>query len=163
MSTTVEEEEQEGPPHEAMFLVIAYLRVYEVLTMSRVCTSLRYAVNNDVLLWLKIIVENPLNSRLSDDTLLKITSKANGRLQTLALMNCIHVTDHGLQRVIEQNPFIEEVMFLERFLFCYCDSMVLIISKFCFIYKWTYDVSFSCLTVRIVSEGMWNSFNSTDQ
>lgn len=108
-STTVEEAEQEGPPHEAMFLVIAYLRVYEVLTMSRVCTSLRYAVNNDVLLWLKIIVETPLNSRLSDDTLLKITSKANGRLQTLALMNCIHITDHGLQRVVEQNLFIEEL------------------------------------------------------
>ncbi|KAL5052513.1 hypothetical protein RYX36_033195 [Vicia faba] len=110
MATIAQAVEQDhAPPHHAMFLVIPYLRVYEVLTMSRVCTSLRDAVNNDVLPWLCIIIETRLNFRLTDETLLKITSKANGRLQKLALMNCIHITDQGLQRVIEQNPFIKEL------------------------------------------------------
>ncbi|XP_061345003.1 F-box protein SKIP28 [Gastrolobium bilobum] len=97
------------PPHEAVFLVLAYLPVYELLVMSQVCTSLRDAVNDDVLPWLNVIVERPLNSRLSDEILMKITSKANGRLKTLALMNCIHITDEGLQRVVEQNPLINKL------------------------------------------------------
>ncbi|KAJ1437891.1 Leucine-rich repeat domain superfamily [Sesbania bispinosa] len=109
-SVTVEKAEAEqGPPHEAMFLVLPYLPVYEVLSMSQVCTSLRDAVNNDVLPWLNVIVERPLSSRLSDDILMKITSKANGRLKTLALMNCTHITDEGLQRVVEQNPLINKL------------------------------------------------------
>lgn len=110
MSTSFTDEKTEAAePHEALFLVIAYLPVYEILTMSQICKSLRDAVNNDILLWFNVVVERPLNSRLSDDTLFKITSKANGRLQTLALKNCIHITNQGLQRVVEQNPFINKV------------------------------------------------------
>lgn len=110
LSFTVEEDEKaQVPPHEAIFLVLPYLPVCKVLTMSRVCTSLRDAINNDVLPWLNVIVERPLNSRVSDEILVEITSKANGRLKTLALMNCMHVTDKGLQRVVEQNPFINKV------------------------------------------------------
>lgn len=115
----VVEQDHAPPPHHAMFLVIPYLRVYEVLTMSLVCTSLRDAVNNDVLPWLRIIIETPLNYRLTNETLLKITSKANGRVQKLALMNCIHITNQGLQRVIEQNPFIKEVTISKSHVFLY--------------------------------------------
>lgn len=103
------EQDSSSYPHDAMFLVLPYLSLYEVLTMSRVCTSLRDAVNNDVLLWLHVIVERPLNSRLTDETLFQITSKGNGRIQTLALINCMHITDQGLQTVVEQNPFIHEL------------------------------------------------------
>ncbi|KAK7320061.1 hypothetical protein RJT34_04791 [Clitoria ternatea] len=101
--------EQPQPPHEAMFLVLAYLPVYEVLVMSQVCISLRDAVRNDILPWLNAVVEWPLSSRLNDEILMKITSKANGGLRTLALMNCMHVTDEGLQRVVEQNPLISKL------------------------------------------------------
>jgi hypothetical protein len=107
--TVMEAEEQEGHPHNAMFLVLQHLKLYEVLTMSSVCKSLLNEINSDVLLWLRLIVESPLNSRITDESLLKITSKADGRLKTLALMNCIHITDQGLQRVVEQNPYIKEV------------------------------------------------------
>ncbi|TKY60963.1 F-box protein SKIP28 [Spatholobus suberectus] len=97
------------PPHEAVFLVLAYLPVYEIVVMSQVCTSLRDAVNNDILPWLNVIVERPLSWRLNDEILMKITSKANGRLKTLALINCMRVTDEGLQRVVEQNPLINKL------------------------------------------------------
>ncbi|KAK2385524.1 F-box protein SKIP14 [Trifolium repens] len=77
--------------------------------MSSVCKSLLNEINSNVLLWLRLIVESPLNSRITDESLLKITSKADGRLKTLALMNCIHITDQGLQTVVEQNPYIKEL------------------------------------------------------
>ncbi len=83
-----EQEVEPGSPHEALFLVIAYLPLFELLAMSEVCMSLRDAVQKDVLPWLNIIVERPLSLRLSDEILMMITSKATGRLKTLVLMNC---------------------------------------------------------------------------
>ncbi|KAL1327819.1 hypothetical protein HN51_037814 [Arachis hypogaea] len=101
--------DQESSPHEAMFLVLGYLPVYELLLMSQVCRSLRDALNNDVLPWLNILVQRPLSSRLSDHTLINITSKANGGLKTLSLINCIHITNHGLQTLVRQNPHITKL------------------------------------------------------
>lgn len=98
-----------GAPHEAFFLVLAYLPLFELLAMSEVCVSLRDAVHKDVLPWLNIIVERPLNLRLSDEILMNITSKAIGRLKTLALMDCTKITDDGLQWVIDKNPHINKV------------------------------------------------------
>lgn len=100
-----------GPPHEALFLVLAYLPLFELLSMSEVCRSLRDAVEKNVLPWLNIIVERPLSLRLSDEILMKISSKANGRLRTLVLLYCAKITDDGLQRVIDQNPLISKVQF----------------------------------------------------
>ncbi|OIW21847.1 hypothetical protein TanjilG_13108 [Lupinus angustifolius] len=108
LSLQVEQAQPESP-HEALFLVLSYLNVYELLVMSQVCISLRDAVSNDVLPWLNLVVERPINYRLSDEILMKITSKANGRLKTLALINCVHITDQGLQRVIEQNKLISKL------------------------------------------------------
>lgn len=108
-SSSCLEQAQAEAPHEALLLVLAYLPVYELLLISQVCTSLRDAVNNDVLPWLNLVVDRPLSSRLTDDILIKITSKANGSLKTLALINCVHITDQGLQRVIEQNHLIDKV------------------------------------------------------
>ncbi|EEF34583.1 F-box protein SKIP28 [Ricinus communis] len=98
-----------GPPHEALFLVLAYLPVFELLNMSEVCMSLRDAVNRDLLPWLTIIVDRPLSSRLSDEILMKIASKANCRLRTLILRNCTKITDDGLEKVIEKNPYINKL------------------------------------------------------
>ncbi|CAI9755241.1 unnamed protein product [Fraxinus pennsylvanica] len=100
---------ESGPPHEALFFVLAFLPVFELVSMTQVCKSLRDAINNDILPWLNIIVELPLNKRLSDDILMKVTSKANGRLRFLALKNCVRVTDDGLLKVVEENPFISKV------------------------------------------------------
>ncbi|XP_062110169.1 F-box protein SKIP28 [Humulus lupulus] len=103
-------EPEPGPPHEALFLALAYLPVFELLAMSEVCVSLRDSVKrDDVLPWLNVVVQRPLDSRLSDQTLMRIASMARGRLTTLALVNCSQVTDHGLQCVVEQNPVIEKL------------------------------------------------------
>uniref|UniRef100_A0A2P2QKZ6 F-box domain-containing protein n=1 Tax=Rhizophora mucronata TaxID=61149 RepID=A0A2P2QKZ6_RHIMU len=98
-----------GPPHEAIFFVLAYLPVFELLALSEVCRSLRDAVNKDVLPWLDVFIEKPLSSRLSDEALLRIASKAKGKLRTLALINCGKITDDGLRRVIEKNEFISKL------------------------------------------------------
>ncbi|KAE8076334.1 hypothetical protein FH972_014994 [Carpinus fangiana] len=97
------------PPHEALFLVLAYLPLFELLAISEVCVSLRDAVQKDVLPWLNIIVERPLNLRLNDEILMKITSKAIGRLKTLALINCFKISDDGLQWVVDRNPHINKL------------------------------------------------------
>ncbi|KAF5185604.1 F-box protein skip28 [Thalictrum thalictroides] len=96
-------------PHEALFLVLPCLNLLELLTLSRVCILLKDAIDNDILVWLDIIVESPLNMRINDDILLKFTSKALGRLRSLVLMNCVRITDDGLHKVIENNPHIEKL------------------------------------------------------
>ncbi|KAF7808638.1 F-box protein SKIP28 [Senna tora] len=98
-----------SPPHEALFLVLPYLPVCELLAISQVCLSLRDAVNKDVLPWLNLLVQSPLSSHLSDDVLFKLSSRANGGLKTLALMNCSKVTDSGLLRVVQENPFLNKL------------------------------------------------------
>ncbi|GAB4828738.1 hypothetical protein Ancab_018406 [Ancistrocladus abbreviatus] len=98
-----------GAPHEALFLVLSYLPLYELLSTSQVCKSLRYAINNDVLPWLQLIAEKPLNFRLSDATLIKYTSRAKGRLTSLSLINCPKVTDDGLLWVVTSNPLISKL------------------------------------------------------
>ncbi|XP_016491983.1 F-box protein SKIP28 [Nicotiana tabacum] len=97
------------PPHGAMFLVLAYLPLFELLSMTQVCRSLRDALKDDILPWLNIVVEKPLNTRLSDDFLVKMTSKANSRLRVLALINCFKITDDGLLQVIASNPHISKL------------------------------------------------------
>ncbi|XP_042510651.1 F-box protein SKIP28-like [Macadamia integrifolia] len=107
--THIEEAAEPGEPHEALFFVLAYLQLRERLSIRAACRSLRDAVDNDVLLWLDIFVEPPLGYRLPNDALLKLTSKAHGRLRTLSLKTCIKITDDGLQRVIENNPHINKL------------------------------------------------------
>lgn len=96
-------------PHDALFLVLPYLPLFDLLSVSRVCTSLRHAVATDLLAWLQILVDRPLHLRISDDVLLEVASKARGRLQSLSLINCIRITDDALFRVAAQNPFITKL------------------------------------------------------
>ncbi|KAJ8770071.1 hypothetical protein K2173_010116 [Erythroxylum novogranatense] len=103
------EAEPTGSPHDALFFVLAYLPVYELLVMSQVCVSLREALKNDVLPWQNICVERPLNSRLSIEGLLEIASRANGRLKSLSLVNCGKITDDELQRIVDENPIIRKL------------------------------------------------------
>lgn len=98
-----------GPPHEALFFVLSYLPLSELLSMSAVCVSLRDAVERDVLPWLHIVVDLPLSYRLSDEILRRIARKADGRLRTLALINCCKISDSGLHEVVEKNPLLTKV------------------------------------------------------
>ncbi|CAL1363264.1 unnamed protein product [Linum trigynum] len=70
-----------GSPHEALFLVLPYLSVLELINVSRVCTSLRRAVEDD-------------------DGILPAC---------LILVDCINVTDDGLQLVVSNNPLIAKL------------------------------------------------------
>lgn len=106
-------------PHASLFLALAYLPLYELLVMNRVCRSFRDALSKDVLPWMNILVGKPLNTRLTNDHLLEVTSKADGRLRTLALLNCSKITDDGLQQVVACNPYISKVHRI-LFLFSFC-------------------------------------------
>jgi len=98
-----------GQPHEALLLVLPYLSLSGLIAVGEVCTSLRDALRDDVLPWLELIVDDPLSRRMCDEILIKVTSKANGKLRTLGLFNCTKITDGGLQTVIERNPLINKV------------------------------------------------------
>ncbi|XP_075518619.1 F-box protein SKIP28-like [Primulina tabacum] len=101
--------EQRSSPHEAIFFVLTYLPLFELLSMSQVCRSLGDAINNDILPWMQLVVDRPLNFRISDDILMRIASKSKGQLQVLALLNCVKITDDGLLRVVAQNSFISKL------------------------------------------------------
>ncbi|KAK4423406.1 F-box protein SKIP28 [Sesamum alatum] len=101
--------EQESAPNEAIFFVLAYLPLFELLAMTRVCKSLREAISTDILPWLKLVVDRPLSRRLSDDILVEVASRAEGRLQVLVLINCVKITDDGLLRVVAQNTHISKL------------------------------------------------------
>ncbi|TYH23112.1 hypothetical protein E1A91_A04G175700v1 [Gossypium mustelinum] len=94
----------EGAPHEALILALGYLCVRDLLVVESVCTSLRKFVLNDPLLWRSIYIDQPLNEKLTDDVLLRITNRAQGSLQCLSLVDCKSISDEGLMRVVENNP-----------------------------------------------------------
>lgn len=77
--------------------------------MSQVCKSIRDSIRDDVLVWLDLVVEKPLSRRLTDRILINITSKAHGRLRTLALLNCFKITDDGLLKVVIANPLLTKL------------------------------------------------------
>ncbi|KAF8390590.1 hypothetical protein HHK36_025117 [Tetracentron sinense] len=93
-----------GAPHEAFLFALGYLGVQDLLSVERVCRSLCSAVQSDLLLWKSIIIEQPLSERITDDALLHLTSRAQGSLQCLSLVECPRITDDGLKRVLESNP-----------------------------------------------------------
>lgn len=77
--------------------------------MTQVAKPFRDFINEDVLVWLNLVVENPLSSRFTDEMLLNIASKARGRLQTLALLNGFKITDEGLLKVVTANPLLTKL------------------------------------------------------
>ncbi|KAL2904591.1 F-box protein SKIP28 [Bienertia sinuspersici] len=103
------EVEEVESPHEAIFFVLAYLPLQELLLMTQVSKSFRDVVRDDVLVWLNIVVERPLSLRLTNEILIKIASKAHGMLHSLALLNCVKITDEGLLNVVNANPLITKL------------------------------------------------------
>ncbi|KAI4350563.1 hypothetical protein L6164_005010 [Bauhinia variegata] len=100
----IDDDGQGGVPHDAMFLVLGYLDVMDLLSVEQVCKSLRDTVRTDPLLWRSIHVDQLLSVRITDDTLVKLSSRAQGTLQCLSLINCIWITDSGLTSVLQSNP-----------------------------------------------------------
>ncbi|OMO81416.1 hypothetical protein COLO4_23604 [Corchorus olitorius] len=100
----VSSDEDEGAPHEALILALGYLGVRDLFVVEKVCTSLRSTVQNDPLLWRSIHIDQPLSEKITDDVLLQVTSRAQGSLQCLSLVDCQRITDEGLKRVVEKNP-----------------------------------------------------------
>ncbi|CBI27542.3 unnamed protein product, partial [Vitis vinifera] len=91
-------------PHAAVSFALGYLGLRDLLSVERVCRSLRATVQSDPLLWRSIHVDQPLNERITDDILLQLTRRAQGNLQGLHLVECPRITDDGLKRVLESNP-----------------------------------------------------------
>ncbi|KAI3813101.1 hypothetical protein L1987_17817 [Smallanthus sonchifolius] len=92
-----------GAPHDALFLALGHLGIRDLLSIERVCKSFRDGVRYDPLLWRNISIDQPVGESFNDDSLLRITSRANGSLQSLSLVKCLKITDLGLKNVFQQN------------------------------------------------------------
>ncbi|KAM0064636.1 hypothetical protein Hdeb2414_s0003g00105341 [Helianthus debilis subsp. tardiflorus] len=57
-----------------------------------------WSVRNDSLLWRNLYIDQPLNERITDDILVRLTNRAEGNLRFLNLIKCPKITDDGLQR-----------------------------------------------------------------
>ncbi|EXC31378.1 hypothetical protein L484_017659 [Morus notabilis] len=93
---------------DAMSYSLRFLGVEDLLSVERVCRSLRRAVRNN-LLWRKIYITWPLNQKITDDALVKLTSRAEGNLDCLNLVQCLMITDDGLKRVLDSNPKLRKL------------------------------------------------------
>lgn len=98
-----------GAPHDALIFALGYLGAKDLLAVERVCRSFRDAVRSDPLLWRTIQIEPPLSEKITDDSLVKLTSRAQGILQCLSLTECSGITNGGLRRVLESNPRLTKV------------------------------------------------------
>ncbi|XP_077211898.1 F-box protein SKIP14-like [Tasmannia lanceolata] len=90
-------------PHEALFFVLGYLSVRDLLSTELVCKSLCSAVQNDALLWRHIHIGQPFSEKITDNALLQLTGRAQGNLQCLSLVECSRITDYGLTCVLQCN------------------------------------------------------------
>ncbi|XP_047957369.1 F-box protein SKIP14-like isoform X2 [Salvia hispanica] len=95
--------EFEGAPHEAFNYVLSYLGVKDLLSVERTCSYLSSAVRGDPLFWRTIHIDQPLNERITDDVLVQLAGRAQGKLESLSLVECPKITDDGLRRVLEEN------------------------------------------------------------
>lgn len=91
-------------PHPALAFCLGYLGIRDLLSVERVCKSLRDTVQSDSLLWKTIHVGQPLNDRLTDDILLRLTNRAQGNLQCLSLVECSKITEGCLRQILDDNP-----------------------------------------------------------
>ncbi|KAJ3677424.1 hypothetical protein LUZ60_003148 [Juncus effusus] len=99
------------PPldHGALYFVLHYLPLPELLSFQAVSKTFCDAVSNDPSLWQHIAVKRPLNYSITDEALLRLTSRAEGRLKSLFLLDCYNITDAGLFRIVDQNPGITKL------------------------------------------------------
>lgn len=111
----VTEEKVEAPPHngcipEALFYTLPYLGLKELLILELVSKQLRDAVRGDVLLWQHLHVNAPLNKKFTNDALLRLASRGQGRLRSVSLVKCLRITDDGIETVLASNPMLQKVL-----------------------------------------------------
>ena len=101
----------QGDAHEAIFYALRFLDIQDLLSVEMVCKSLRDVVRRDLFLWRNIFIGWPLSDRITDDAFLRLTSKAEGTLESLSMVWCRQITADGLKRVLEINPKLTKVRF----------------------------------------------------
>lgn len=94
---------------EALFYVLPYLGLRELLVLETVSRQLRDAIQGDVLLWQELQVDSPLNKKFTDVELVRLARRAQGRLQSLGLVDCTRVTEEAIETVVASNPLLEKV------------------------------------------------------
>ncbi|KAL6543611.1 hypothetical protein OROGR_010108 [Orobanche gracilis] len=94
----------EGGLHEAWNFALSFMGVKDLLSVERVCKSLRSSVQDGYWLWMSIHIDQALKERITDDQLLQLACRAKGNLQCLSLVECPKVTDDGIRRILETNP-----------------------------------------------------------
>lgn len=122
--TNIECDAEGGAPHDALFFVLGYLGVRDLLSVERVCRSLCDAVRGDPLLWRTVQIDQPLNGRITDDTLVKLTNRAQGTLECLILLNCLRITDNGLGGVVQSNSKLMKVSICEMIKYLACTYLL---------------------------------------
>lgn len=95
--------------HDGLLLSLGYLDALDLLSVERVCKSLRSSVQNDTLLWRSIHIGSPRGESIADDDLYRLTQRAGGNLQRLSLVHCSRITDEGLKRVLDSNPSLKKL------------------------------------------------------
>ncbi|CAN4082324.1 unnamed protein product [Withania somnifera] len=98
-----------GAPSDALYLAFGYLGLRDLLSIERVSKALRDVVRSDPLLWRDIHVDHPLSNKITDDILIKLTDRAQGRLHSLSLVHCPRITDSSLNCVVERNPSLKKL------------------------------------------------------
>lgn len=98
-----------GSPPDALFFALSYLGVKDLLSVERVCKSMRDAVRNDPLLWGDIHISYPLSDKITNDDLLRLTNRSQGTLSSLSLVKCSKITNVALKQVLESNPRLTKV------------------------------------------------------
>ena len=94
---------------EALFYVLPYLGLKELLTLETVSSQLREAIRGDVTLWQQLHVDVPLNRKLTDAELVGLSSRSHGRLQSLSLIKCIRLSESVIEHIVEANPMLQKV------------------------------------------------------
>ena len=97
------------PPHAALNFVLGYLGTRELLVIESVCKSLQSTAEDDPFFWRNINICGKVDVKITDDILLKLTSKAQGGLESLSLVNCVMISDNGLNEVLLNNPKVTKV------------------------------------------------------
>lgn len=105
-------------PHSAFDLVLPYLEMRDAFAVESVCRSLRDSVRKESCFWRTVDLSDDslLKYRVTDDSLLKLTRRAQGRLRCLNLGGCVGITDDGLMQVLASNPRLSKVSFFFFFL-----------------------------------------------
>lgn len=94
-----------GAAVDIIVFVLEYLNlgVKDLLSIERVCRSLYVAVQKDPYLWTSIHIDCPLSQKITNEDLLQLTDRAQGKLRCLSLVKCFNINKDGLKQVLERN------------------------------------------------------------